>query len=248
MLALFMAAWMSPVGRQVMIVVAITLVLLGAWYGFARHYISIGTAKGDVKATERSEVAVNGMREADRTQTGGQITAADVKAAAADAKATAAQQRADHLEREVDELRRQGLADRANVARIPAAGLHAYNVEHLAVRPAGDATSGYTEPEERRIAELVTVTPNLEGQLDKLSKRVDELAARGDALQDKVSARDEKYAALAGYTNRLEGYFVTVYNATPKKRRAWKCLQVWRCGESKLAAPDPGAFLPTRPK
>lgn len=97
---------------------------------------------------------------------------------------------------------------------------------------------------EKELAEKQKQAPETEGKLTICEERVVKLkdAAEEDhketkALVDKTLALADQVLNQKAYTARLESRFVELWNANPPKKRSWRCLKAWKCGEDRLKPP-----------
>ncbi len=235
--------WMMLLGnvwvRRAAMVVGVLLLLLMV----RQHYVDLGEHKGEQKqqattADENEQSRAGERRDvlAELTELRGQIAALDARGqalagvalkSAATAQAAAMQQ----------------TAAIEGVAAVPAADLHAHNVQALA--QAGIAAAkgaGYSDEEERAIAGCLAERPLCEQKAAALG---DANAALKEQAEDAGKARDleqQEYQSLAQYTGDLEKDYAQLYNAVPRGRNwAVSVLTLGLKGKAKkLGVPSVG--------
>jgi hypothetical protein len=229
----------SPLGRKIAFGVAIAI----AAALVARHLIEVGRVRGESAATQRAMDSIAKLKDADTAGTKEQLEAHDRKLQVLEESAAASRAQANQLGAMVLELGRQRTAAVAKVDQVPDAGLHAFNVDQLRIRGPDDRAACYLPAEERAIGKCLAAQPFFDQEVAKASGRADKLETEVREVQAQVQEHEEKFRDLAAYTTRVEGYYVSLYNATAKKKRGGKCVWLWSCVRPQLPAPDPSQFL-----
>jgi len=207
------------------------------WYGLAAgavlfaglalrsHYISLGEQRGKDAQAQAGQQEIETQRKLAQAE-------ANAKIADANARAEEANARAAGFALKAQQLTGQLLASRRAVDALPAPAVRPHIVAALGLRIPGDASPDYTPAEEREIARRVDAAPLLEQRIAALDGQV-------NGLSDQVKALSAGIAAREAYTERLEGWYVQLYNLHPPRKRAPKCLWLWRCKTERLPVPAP---------
>lgn len=98
-------------------------------------------------------------------------------------------------------------------------------------RPAG-STEPYTLDDSRKIAGCFS-------NLDYCDKQLKVKEGEARKASEEIGGHQEKYQELSDYTIGLERDFASLYNATAKPRRSWKCAGLWKCVRPHFDVPDP---------
>jgi uncharacterized membrane-anchored protein YhcB (DUF1043 family) len=228
---LFDTVW----GRRCLFAVVILVVA----FVIREHYVRLGEQKAIASDGQQHLQDTTKAFEQDHKDIIAELkTSADVIQ-----QATAAFQQSQARERQLANalisLAGQKKAADAAVAQVPDSELRSRIVSTLNVRRPGDVTPGYEPGEERSMLQCLTDQPMFAQQATLLQNQVGECRMQVDQSQKKGAAVALQYAALADYTNRLQGDYVTVYNALASKKRAPQCLWLWHCVRRTINAPKP---------
>lgn len=238
------AVWMflrSPIGKRLLLGAAAAM----AVYFVCLHFIEVGRLKGEAAATQRSVETMNQSKASDASATKDRLDAHDRRIEELAASAASSGAQANQLGALVIELAKQRGVAVAKADQVPDAGLHAYNVDQLHIRGPDDRTACYLPAEERAIGKCLAAQPYVDEEIAKASDRADKLEAEVRDVKGQVAEHEAKFVDLAGYTTRVEGYYVSLYNLTAKPKRGLKCVYLWSCARPKLPTPDPKQFLQT---
>jgi hypothetical protein len=218
---------LSPIGKKVMIGAGIAVVL---WGGV--KWIE-GRAREDEqrKQADKFTQEVEKQRAADRAQVEEVLNAAQAKQEEAERRMQQSLDREAGLVRTIQTLGQQRAAAVTQVSGISDSAIHGFNVQQLGLRRNGEQNACFSISEERAIAAALTQYPLCQKQVEAQNAQIAEVKNQVTALIDKTAALETKFDTLSAYTTRLEGYYVTVYNAIPRKKRSAKCIWLWNCGK-----------------
>ena len=236
----------SPLGRKIGLGIAAAVVLFAA----VKWYESKIRADEQLKQADKFTEQLEKIREVDRAKTEEILQAAQAKQEAAERRVQASLDREARLVQSLSAIQSSRVEAVRAVQQIADTELHTYNVKALGLRgPDAPFSACYIPSEERRIAEALTQYPLCQKQVETQAAQIAEIKNQVQDLKTISAALETKFDSLQGYTTRLEGYYVTVYNLIPRKRRAWKCLGLWNCGRAKpIPTPAPLDLKGSAPK
>jgi hypothetical protein len=229
-------AWfLTSIGRKVGIALAIAAAI-GGYTLWVRHG-GIGVGKEIVRQEVTEAASGNVIKDSQAVAVGSQARQQAIQANAG--QATISKAEADALRGDVRALRAEIAHSRARVEQMPSESIRAYVVGELNLRSKGDATPGYTEPEEREIAVRVTAYPQLQGQIAKQDETIEKLNRAYGKKEAEAQGLAEDAKGWKDAHGRLLRDYATLYNTYPHKHRSWKCLGIWKCVNRKLLVPAP---------
>jgi len=219
------------------------VILLVSLLAYRSHLINVGKEQGKEEQRQSDQQTIEQQRQVAKAQAQQAVSEANAKAAEADQRAGRAEADAALYAARAQALAGQLIGSRQQVASVPQDQLHSYAVIQVQQHPmAGEST----DPE-RAVVERVLAAPILSAQNRELAGQIGKLTEGLHALKDKVEALDERDKARVEYESKLEGYYVQLYNLHPPRKRAPKCLYLWRCADNKLPVPGIEAILKAKP-
>ncbi len=244
-------------GRRLMVGTGIALVLaIAVW----RIYVAGGNAREQkVRAdvTEKADV----QRKQDRAQLNELLAESSEREAAARLREAEAVKRFEDAMRLVDRaterlanIQTERTAAHARIDSLPDNLLTPHIWRAIGIRRPEDPSPGFYPDELRYLARCTTDWPLCQQQAQALQEKVGglegEIKALGEQVQavtDRAQATADKVDAFVEYTVKLERYYVQAYNALPRKKRAAKCLFLWKCNDKSLPVPTPADVAALRP-
>jgi hypothetical protein len=235
----FAAVWMfikSPIGRYTLAALALAGIL---WAG-AVHFRHQGQLEGKQEATDKLTQVMQHEHETDRQDTNNLLSKYDQRFQSFEQKLNAAADREAQQGRIIADLVKQRAAASASVDKLKDAELHDFITATIALRDKLDKTPGYTAGEERVIAHAVVDDPLCRKQSEEFPAQLQACKDGQDQLKGERDTVQSKYSTLAGYTGRLEGYYVEAYNAIPRKGNFWmRVVSMGFAGKpKKITVPD----------
>lgn len=231
LLPLLTSKWGIRIGAGVLVLVA-----LFAWGQMKKRE---GKEEGKQEQQQESATELHALREQDRLQTEKQVEQLQAMIESYKAAYERSTAREGALAAAVSTLASQRQSVVESVNRMPDSAIHGYIVQQLNLRPQGDTTAGYLPAEERELARCVADRPLCQEQVKKQEAQIAELREGQRAQQQQIDAQGQKYSVLEAGYNRLQGYYTTLANLYPRKKRSGKCIWLWKCGEQKLPTPEP---------
>jgi FtsZ-interacting cell division protein ZipA len=236
------AALRSPIAQKIGLGIAIVIGALA----LRAHFVEVGRLKGEATATQRANEFLTGNQEQQRQQT--LSVKADNDKQIAELRQEMQSDRAQFTQAiaALASLAKQRDAAAAKVDQVSDSDMHAYNVQQLGLRGAGEKPACYTPAEERSIGKCVADRPLVAASLvqEQAAKQAKEAeAAKADQAAQLEHANT---VAVAGYAAQLEAIIVKLRgDLAQPQRKAW-CL--WLCKRKpEIKIPDP-ADLVGRPK
>ena len=216
------------------------VLVLTALFFWGRAQKNAGKEEGKQEAAQETKESLEQMRQADRAQTQQQLEGLRELIDQYKEAFNESQQRQAQLAQANALLSQQRQTVQEGVTKLPDSELHSYIVQQLGLRPVGDRAQGYSFAEERELAKCVSDRPLCIQQVEKQRQQIAELQEGQRAQGQEIKAQQQRFDLLGAYTDRLQGYYVTLYNLYPKKKRSAKCLWLFRCGKEKpLPTPEP---------
>lgn len=234
------AAWMfikSPVGRYTLGALA----LLALLAGLRIHFIHQGQLEGKQAATDQLTAQRAKEKEADRADTKAHLDQDDKIFQMYADKLDAAGRREEAAAQVIANLAAQRGQASQHVDGVPDAELRDFIIATLALRAKTDTTPGYTAQEQRAIAHDVVDDPLCRKEVDGFPAQVQACTEAKAQLTGQRDVKVQELATLAGYTDRLEGYYTDAFNAIPRNGNKWiRLLTFGLKGKPiKLALPSP---------
>lgn len=228
---LFESVW----GRRLMLAGVIAI----AAFSIREHYIHQGEKKQVVSQQQTTLKDSTDQSTVERTQLleGLKAATSALNSASLQIQASQAQQRI--LVDQLAAIAGQKTAADAQLKKLPDSALHSFITGKLALRASSDDSPGYRPEEERALAECVTDAPLCEASKTVLQKQSDQKDVELGADQQKEAALHQSYSLLLDYSTKLEGHYVTLYNAFAAKKRGPQCLYLWHCKRQSIPTPKP---------
>lgn len=241
-MTILLAAWAfvkSPLGRYI----ALAGVAVALFVGFAVHFRAQGKLEGQQQATDdflKQQTKDKDVAHADAVAHINADNLKDQQSAVALNTALIAIQGATTT---INGLIAQRKAATSAVAATSDGDLHAFTIRSLNLRAKTDLTPGYISVEERAIANAVVDDPVCRQQADVDDpQKMNQMQNANNIQLTQLATAKDRYDFLAGYTTRLEGFYVTAYNAA-EKNTGNKFLRVITFGikgkPNKVSLPDP---------
>ena len=216
------------------------VLVLTALFFWGRAQKNAGKEEGKQEAAQETKESLEQMRQADRAQTQQQLEGLRELIDQYKEAFNESQQRQAQLAQANALLSQQRQTVAEGVTKLPDSELHSYIVQQLGLRPVGDRAQGYSFAEERELAKCVSDRPLCIQQVEKQRQQIAELQEGQRTQGEQLKAQQQRFDVLVGYTDRVEGYYTTLWNLFPKKKRSAKCLWLFRCGKEKpLPTPEP---------
>jgi hypothetical protein len=200
-------------------------------WGGAKWYAGRVREDEQRKQADKFTQEVEKQRAADRAQVEEVLNAAQAKQEEAQRRMQASLDREARLIQNLSAIQSGRVEAVRTVQQVADNALHGYNVGQLAIRSGSDTTPCYLPAEERAIATTITQYPLCQKQVEAQNAQIAEVKTQVVALIEKTAALETKFETLSAYTSRLEGYYATVWNLIPSKRRGGKCLWLWNCSK-----------------
>jgi hypothetical protein len=236
------AAVTSPIARKIGLGIAI---VIGALV-LRAHFVEVGRLKGEQAATQRANEFLAGNQEQQRQQT---LSAkADNDKQIATLRQEMQADRTQYLQAitALATIAKQRDAAAAKVDQVSDSDMHAYNVQQLGLRGAGEKPACYTPAEERSIGKCIADRPLVADALVQEKSAREKKEAEAAKADQASQLEHANTVVVAGYAAQLEAIIGKLRQdlATPQ-RKAW-CL--WLCKRKpEIEIPDP-ADLVGRPK
>lgn len=209
------------------------VVLVVVLLGYRSHLINQGKQQGKDEQKQSDQQTIDSERQVAKAE-------ADRKVAALTASAAEDRKRADQATADaaVYAARAQALVSqlansRQQVSAIPQDQLHAQALAEVQRSP----MAGQSSDLERAVVERVYAAPILAATNTELSGQVKQLTTAVSGLKDQVDKLEQRDQVRVEYEAKLEGYYVRLYNLHPPRKRAPRCLYLWRCADNKLPVP-----------
>lgn len=234
-------AWFfeSVWGRRCLLLLVICI----AAFAIREHYIHQGEKKQVVVEQQSTLKDTTAQTNDDRAVLLEGLKAATTALNSASASIAASQAQQQVLVGQLAQLSGQRVAADNTLKKLPDSALHGFVTTKLALRPPTDDTPGYQPVEERAIAQCVTDEPLCEAGKALLQKQNDQKDVELKAQDEKDAAVRESYSLLADFSTKLEGHYVTLYNAFAAKTRGSQCLYLWHCKRQTISAPKPSDLV-----
>jgi hypothetical protein len=236
------AALRSPIAQKIGLGIAIVI----AGLALRAHFVEVGRLKGEQAATQRANEFLAGNQEQQRQQT--LSTKAENDKQISDLRQEMQADRAQYAQlfTAIASLAKQRADATAGVDKLSDADLHAFNVEQLKLRAAGDKTTCYTPTEERSIGKCVAERPFLTGELDKTNAALTAKTSEAAKADQAAQLEHANTVVVAGYATQLEALIAKLRQDLAQPQRKWWCGFVCK-RKPDIKIPDP-ADLVGRPK
>ncbi len=230
-------AWFfeSVWGRRLLLAGVIAV----AAFAIREHFIHQGEQKQVVAQQQTTLKDTSQESTAERSQLLDGLKAATSALNAANIQIQASQAQQRVLIDQLASVAGQKTAADAQLKKLPDTALHGFVTEKLGLRAPSDNSAGYHPEEERSIAQCVTDAPLCEASKALLQKQNDQKDVELEAEQQKDAAMRQSYTLLRDYSTKLEGHYVTLYNAFAAKKRGPQCLFLWHCRRNTITEPKP---------
>lgn len=203
--------------------------------GIRSHYINVGKEQGKQEVQQEVQKQIEDEHELAKKEKDVYLAEQDARIAEAQARATKAEADASVYAARAQALAGQLIVGRQQVAGVAQDQLHAFSLQQVREHPMPNESA---DPE-RAIAERVVAAPALLAQAKEFSGQIRELQNGQAALKDEVAALAAKDRKHEAYEQLMEGWYTALYNLHPPRKRAPKCLFLWRCADNKLPVPAP---------
>lgn len=232
---LFESVW----GRRLMLAGVIAI----AAFAIREHFIHQGEQKQVVAQQQTTLKDTSGQSTAERSQLIDGLRAATSALNVANIQIQASQAQQKMFFDQLATLAGQKTAADAQLKKLPDTALHGFITEKLALRAPSDDSAGYRPEEERALAQCVTDAPLCDRSKTLLQNQSDQKDVELEAQQQKDAAIRQSYGLLLDYSTKLEGHYVTLYNAFAAKKRGPRCLFLWHCRRDTINAPKPADLV-----
>jgi hypothetical protein len=232
---LFESVW----GRRLMLAGLIAI----AAFSIREHYIHQGEKKQVASQQQTTLKDSTDQSTVERTQLleGLKAATSALNSASIQIQASQAQQRI--LVDQLAAVAGQKTAADTQLKKLPDTALHGFITDKLSLRAPSDDSAGYRPEEERAIAECVTDAPLCDQSKALLQKQNDQKDVELKAEEEKDAAVRQSYGLLLDYSTKLEGHYVTLYNAFAAKKRGPQCLYLWHCKRQSIPTPKPADLV-----
>jgi hypothetical protein len=212
----------------------LALAVLAAYGAWAAHQRNIGKAEGveQQKSVEVEQVGKDVKQDA--VAFNSELVESHKREAEAQNRATIAQSQAIASLALAKQLQDQMDAAKRLVASTSDDNLHTLTIAKLNLRAPGEVNACYTAREERLIAEDVQQAPLCSQKQSQNEQVIQQQNEAVNKLVDRINILLDRDSKQTAYNQKLIRTIVTLYNAHPPKKRALKCLNLWKCGTGKL--------------
>ncbi len=249
----------TGIGRTLQIVILVGIVLGIVFFAGKR----IGTSEGKAEVTDkvidqdvadwktekldlmdRLDAAVRTAEEASATARISSIRQAEASARARDTDAR------------IRNLERSREAAATSVSRISDENLDVEIKRTLGIRNADALTMpGFLIQEQRTILSVLTDYPILKDENSELGEKVAAMDEQVAAMSDRIGAMETMHRSVEEqrdlwqrYGDRMDVHYRDAVNAIGRRKRAGKCLWLWKCTDKKIGVPTPEELKKLRPE